>query len=268
MKPRSRWLRPGYFKSEELADLDFADRYCFAGLWLLADREGRLENRPRQIKVYILPYDDLDVSKILQRLHEKGIITLYEIDGMGIIQVNNFLEHQRPHHKEEESQLPAPTQLTLKDRRLSQTRLKVDPTFLQEQKQDQARKQAQKQKQEQEVEGFVQLYHATCSELPCVKKVTPSRASTIVLRLKELSEYKLTPEQFLQKVADSDWLSGRSKEGWKANLDWILQPRKFLKIIEGFYDNTGKTRNTGRRDGQGNRGHTAGEKKYGRSGKF
>jgi len=32
-------------------------RLLYPGLWMLADREGRLEDRPLRIKAEILPYD-------------------------------------------------------------------------------------------------------------------------------------------------------------------------------------------------------------------
>lgn len=41
----------------------------------------------------------------------------------------------------------------------------------------------------------------------------------------------------LDKVAASDFLKGRNQQGWKADLDFILQPRSFTKLMEGSYDN-------------------------------
>ena len=39
-----------------------------AGLWLLADRAGRLEDRPKRIKAQLLPWDRLDVDAALNDL--------------------------------------------------------------------------------------------------------------------------------------------------------------------------------------------------------
>ena len=107
---RSRNIKPGFFKNENLADLDPLARLLFAGLWTLADRDGRLENRPKRIKVEILPYDECSIEELLAELEggREQFIFCYEVDGEQYIQINNFLKHQNPHHKEQESTIPAP----------------------------------------------------------------------------------------------------------------------------------------------------------------
>ena len=42
---RSRNIKPGFFSNEHLAELDFATRLLFIGMWTEADREGRRELR-------------------------------------------------------------------------------------------------------------------------------------------------------------------------------------------------------------------------------
>ena len=44
---RARNIKPGFFKNDALAELDFAGRLLFIGLWGIADRAGRLEDRPK-----------------------------------------------------------------------------------------------------------------------------------------------------------------------------------------------------------------------------
>ena len=46
---RARNIKPGFFANENLAECDPLARLLFAGLWCLADREGRLEDRPKRI---------------------------------------------------------------------------------------------------------------------------------------------------------------------------------------------------------------------------
>ena len=106
--PRSRNIKPGFFKNERLAECNPLGRILFAGLWCLADGEGRLEDRPKRIKVEVLPYDDCDVNELLQELHNKGFILRYQVSGQGYISVLNWHKHQRPHVKEAESGLPVP----------------------------------------------------------------------------------------------------------------------------------------------------------------
>ena len=103
---RARNIKPGFFKNELLAEVDFQTRLMFIGLWTLADKAGRLEDRPKRIKIELFPGDDLDVSSMLHALTVHGFITRYAVKGTRYIQIDNFLKHQRPHHKEQESSLP------------------------------------------------------------------------------------------------------------------------------------------------------------------
>ena len=66
--PRMRNIKPDFFKDEDLSYLPFEARIIFAGLLCLADREGRLEYRPKRIKVEIMPFDDVDIDTICRRL--------------------------------------------------------------------------------------------------------------------------------------------------------------------------------------------------------
>ncbi len=105
---RSRNIKPGFFLNDKLAECEPLARLLFAGLWCIADREGRLEDRPKRIKAEILPYDDCDVDQLLNQLAERGFIIRYEVDGSRYIQVTNFSKHQNPHVREAASTLPPP----------------------------------------------------------------------------------------------------------------------------------------------------------------
>ena len=105
---RSRNLKPGFFKNEILAECDPLTRLLFQGLWCMADREGRLEYRPRRIKAEILPYDKCDVVASLTRLRDLGFIICYPADPVRFIQVVNFTKHQNCHIKEQASTIPTP----------------------------------------------------------------------------------------------------------------------------------------------------------------
>jgi hypothetical protein len=106
---RARNVKPGFFRNEVLAELPFVIRLLFIGLWMVADREGRLEDRPKRIAVDIFPYDrDLDVEAGLKELERGGFILRYVVGDLRLIQVLNFKKHQSPHKTEKQSTLPAP----------------------------------------------------------------------------------------------------------------------------------------------------------------
>jgi len=103
---RSRNIKPGFYKNEDLAECSVWARLLFPGLWMMADREGRLEDRPKRIKGEIFPYDSVEVEVLLCELQKWGFIDRYIVDSKKIIEVVNFLEHQAPHGTEKDSELP------------------------------------------------------------------------------------------------------------------------------------------------------------------
>lgn len=105
---RARNLKPGFFHNADLVELPVETRLLFAGLWTLADREGRIIDRPKQIKMEIYPADSFDVDSLLQQLHDSGFIIRYEVNKIKYIQVLNFLKHQNPHYQEKVSVIPPP----------------------------------------------------------------------------------------------------------------------------------------------------------------
>ncbi len=103
---RSRNIKPGFFKNELLVELPFEVRLLFVGLWTIADREGRLEDRSIRIRMEIFPADSVDVEAGLQALHDRGFILRYQVGADRFIQVIAWAKHQNPHHKEVQSVIP------------------------------------------------------------------------------------------------------------------------------------------------------------------
>jgi hypothetical protein len=108
MAMRTRTLKPGFFKNEDLARCDPLARILFSALWCLADRDGRTEDRPERIKAEALPYDNCNVDSLLQQLADGGFIKRYESQGKRCIAIPTFQEHQHPHPKEATAKLPSP----------------------------------------------------------------------------------------------------------------------------------------------------------------
>lgn len=111
---RARNIKPSLFKNEILGQADPIYTLLFQSLWLLADREGRLEDRPMRIKAETFPYrDGLNIDAMLSWLHENGFIVRYssrenpnDSRENRYIQVVNFFKHQNPHKNEAESTIP------------------------------------------------------------------------------------------------------------------------------------------------------------------
>lgn len=103
---RARNIKPGFFRNADLVELSFEARLLFIGLWTIADRDGRLEDRPKQIKMELFPADNMDCDVLLSQLESINMIERYSHGGARVIQVVNFSKHQNPHRDEKASTLP------------------------------------------------------------------------------------------------------------------------------------------------------------------
>lgn len=106
--PRIRSLKYEYFINEDLAQVSAEARLLGLGLTTVADREGRMEDRPMRLKVVLFPYHDVDVDALLNELESARFISRYQVAGQRFIAITNFHKHQKPHPKEQPSVIPSP----------------------------------------------------------------------------------------------------------------------------------------------------------------
>lgn len=90
------------------------------------------------------------------------------------------------------------------------------------------------------IEAF-EAYLAVAAEygLSQPRTLTPAMRKSIGARLREH-----TPggwQDMLDGLAASEFLRGKNERGWRANLDWIVKPANFSKIVSGNYDNREST---------------------------
>lgn len=109
---RIRTIKPGFFKHGELFDAEVESklplRVAYAGLWTVADREGRFKWRPRDIKTDVLPYDNVSMEEVLTALERFAFIQSYEVDGKKYAWIPAFKEHQHVNVREPASDIPEP----------------------------------------------------------------------------------------------------------------------------------------------------------------
>ena len=84
-------------------------------------------------------------------------------------------------------------------------------------------------------EQIKNIFNSVCNNLPQVQKISKSRESLIRNRIKENNLEALG--KVFQNTANSNFLNGENKNGWKADFDWVLNPNNFIKILEGNYEN-------------------------------
>lgn len=71
-------------------------------------------------------------------------------------------------------------------------------------------------------------------DLPKVVKLTPTRRKQIQARIREYNAEDWSTA--LSAIYRSKFLCGENDRGWKADFDFLLQPKSFVKLIEGAYD--------------------------------
>lgn len=105
---RARNIKPSIFRNELLAVGDPLYTLIYEGLWCLADREGRLEDRPARIHLEVNPGRAFDgTARALEWLADNGFVIRYGCGEGRFIQVVNFAKHQKPHQNEKPSEIPA-----------------------------------------------------------------------------------------------------------------------------------------------------------------
>ena len=257
---RARNIKPGFFTNDELAECSPYARLLFAGLWTIADREGRLEDRPKRIKALVLPFDDVDCNDLLQQLHEHGFILRYEANGNGYIQVQTWSRHQNPHVKESASTIPAPCNTntlteeepekhhtsTVQEPEENTTNpadsLNLNPDTLCNGENPPPSQEA-KATDTCPHQQIIDLYHEILPVARRIRDWTPSRQAVLRARWREDKKRQDLDwwRKFFEYIATCDFLMGRvstpGRAPFEISLDWILTPSKFIKIIEGGYEN-------------------------------
>ena len=224
--PRIRTIKPEFFLHEELAELSAFARLVFIGLWTVADRNGCLPDRPRRLKVTILPYDD-DVSfdEILDQLAEHHFIERYSADnGELFIKITGFSDHQVIRKDE-----PIYQNAEKRGRATEKRGRAADKRGRALGKESKGKDQERSTDRVREV---VTLWNNTVTEpIPKVTKATDGRTRAVLARLKEypdLSDW----ERVFCYINGQPWCRGQGDRKWVADFNWLLKPEPFTKYLE------------------------------------
>lgn len=266
---RARNIKPGFFRNADLVELPFEARLLFIGLWTIADRSGRLEDRHRQVKMELFPADNVDCDALLGQLAEAGFIVRYEAAGKKVVQIVNFSKHQNPHRDEKASTLPdmggnlqAPNkhgagtvQAPCKDdadtvaiglnpdSRILIPEINTEPSGSVGSADTLPRCDAQ---------FVIDTYHASLPELPAVRLLSDTRRRAIskfwkfaltskrldgTRRATDAVEAAAWVRSYFDRVRDNDFLMGRGPKapghaGWQCDLDFLLSERGLKQVIE------------------------------------
>lgn len=252
---RIRALKPGFYKNEDLCALSGMHRLCFGGLWLCADREGRLEDRPRRLKGEIFPYDDVEMDAMLWDLAEAGFIVRYVAEGHHLIAIPNWSRHQHPRPDEGKSQyasyVPGTERLRGQEPIQSapqipiRTSIDTDPSLLRDDPDDAVRigngrldlgsgilevgsgetptASSLKATHGPHAQDLIDLWNTTTSTpLPRCRELTDDRRKKIRSRLSKrpsLEEWRLV----FEAIQNNPFCTGHNDRGWVADFDYVIK---------------------------------------------
>ena len=257
----TRYLKPGVRDSECIDGLTPQAENLFYRLLVTVDDFGRFDARPAMIKANCFPIkDSMSINKckdLLDELEINELITVYVVSGKNILQMSKWDNVPRA----KESKYPAPVDKRIQvhtdvyrlhtDAPLTETETETKTkteTYICPPSGELEEKTGLPKCSHQEV---IDLYH---QKLPTLRKVevwNDARKGYLRQRWREVAE-ELSKEKTIQvsdilewwsdfftHIGTSKFLTGRvnDKSGrtFTADLEWILKPSNFAKIIEGKY---------------------------------
>jgi hypothetical protein len=250
---RIRTIKPEFFTSEDIVGLTPYARLLYIALWCEADKEGRLVWKPTTFKLRYLPGDSCDVAALCKELTDSGLVVLY---GQGYAHIPSFSAHQHINPRESASQLPDPS---TRQARVGTRQSRVsDAQGGREGKGKEGNDLSPNGDSPADAEPYavpdcphqaiVDLYHQCLPNLTRVEVWNDTRQGMLRQRWREVcTSEKFTTEQgvewfrdFFALVGKSSFLNGRAppKPGGRAflaDLEWLVRPTNFVKVIEGKY---------------------------------
>lgn len=102
---RIRTIKPEFFTSEDIVGLSPMARLLYIAIWCEADREGRMQWKPRTFKLRYFPADNCDIDALAREIIASGLVIPY---GEGLAYIPSFSKHQHVNPRESASTLPTP----------------------------------------------------------------------------------------------------------------------------------------------------------------
>jgi hypothetical protein len=251
---RIRSIHPGLWTDEAFVSLSPMARLMLMGLWNECDDMGSFAWSPITLKMRLLPADTADAAELLEEMVRSGIVLKYEAAGKYYGAVRNFCQFQRP--KKPNSLHPqtdkvrnwvniearsardggegVPNQLPTNGQKPRQMedgggngKIKASSN------EDVSAEPTDQPLTAQEV---LDAWHERMvpQGFPAIRKMTNQRQRQLRARIRDstIDEW----QQAMAAMERSAFLRGENDRGWKADFDFLLQPKSFTKLLEGAYD--------------------------------
>lgn len=240
-------IKPEFFDDPDIGLLSAEAALFFIGLLTQADKEGRLSDEPRRLKVRIRPYSKCDANNVLRELSDAGFIIRYTSStGQSLIQIRSFHKHQRPHPKEAESTFEGPTSQECSAKTQSREKVVLSREKDMASKPDPNSGSLILDPTSGEGEGRAAIAvtpdgladawnRIIKPPIAHCRDITHSRRTHARARIAErplLADWV----EVIERIQASPFCNGRNDRGWVATFDWLLKPETAVRVLEGKYD--------------------------------
>lgn len=93
---RIRTIKPEFWTSSTVVDLDPFTRLLFIGSWNFADDHGLMPDDPKRLKLQVLPADAVDADALVEELVKVGLFQRVTApNGDRLLRISTFGAHQK-----------------------------------------------------------------------------------------------------------------------------------------------------------------------------
>jgi hypothetical protein len=253
-----RIVRAAILTSDGVCSLSWAAEVFYRRLMSVVDDYGRYDGRVSVLKSHCYPLQtdkvtERDVGKWLSESAAAGLVTLYSVGEKPYLQVERFNQRIRS-----DSKWPAPeitkkpenvgsrsidSKVLTDDSNLPQSAavfvcvdvcegavVDVGASLVPDGTGEATKRLPEVAEAWNAIQGVTH-----------VRQMTENRQKALRNRLSD-SKWSQSWRSAMDRVAESDFCTGKSEKGWRADIDWFLRPDTVTKILEGKYDNRSGSR--------------------------
>lgn len=250
---RIRTIKPEFFTSEDIVSLTPLSRLFYVSLWCEADKEGRLEWKPKTFKLRYFPGDNCDIEQMCQDLIDAGLVITYEVAGKTYAEIPTFKTHQIINNRESESKIPSRVEDQDDASGTRESGVKAEGKG-KEGKGKEGREgnagstdadllgSGEPTAPDCPHQDIIDLYHRCVPTGVQVRVWGEDRKKLLRSRWREDAKRQSLDwwQRFFEYVAKSEFLTGQSqsagdRDPFVVSLDWLAAPKNFAKTLEGRY---------------------------------
>lgn len=264
---RIRSLKPEFWTSEQIAECSTNARLLFIGMWTFSDDAGIHKASLKRLKMEVFPSDAFDtdtISQLVSELIEAGLVEGYEVNGSAYWRVTGWTKHQRIdqptyRHPLPDGSLPIAAQRRNASKDSSNVRRTPNERSTREWS---GGEWSHKESPDGDSstpaahvvnppapgacphDQIIACYHELLPTMRRVREWTPARQKLLRARWREKPEHRSLDwwRRFFTYVSASSFLLGqetsRGEHTFEADLEWLIRPKNFVKVIEGKYNPT------------------------------